>query len=236
LPLKKIVYVGAAIALPKSRDGQPGDGSLSYIEPPKDKNPYLQVKWAQDAMALRFAQEGMPVVIGVPSMTFGEYDPGNSTGRFVLEMANHTFPGYVSGERNVVYAGDAGRGLVRVCEDGRPGERYLITGENLTVQQLMSKIAFVTGVPEPRSIFLAVAKIMSEWQTLRYQYLHGPVPTVSTSAIAVMSSGQYLNGSRAERELGYRPEVPIDDAIRRTLEWFKAQKMIRPYSNATKAI
>jgi dihydroflavonol-4-reductase len=44
LPLKKIVYVGAAIALPKSRDGQPSDGSQSYLQPPKDKNPYLQVK------------------------------------------------------------------------------------------------------------------------------------------------------------------------------------------------
>jgi dihydroflavonol-4-reductase len=228
LPLKKIVYVGAAIALPKSRDGQPGDGSQSYIKPPKDKNPYLQVKWAQDAMALGFAHEGMPVVIGIPSMTFGEYDPGNSTGRFVLEMANRTFPGYVSGKRNVVYAGDAGRGLVRVCEDGRPGERYLITGENLTVQQLMAKIAFATGVPEPKAIPLAVAKIVSEWQTLRYRYLHGPVPKVSASAIAVMSSGQYLDGSKAERELGYRPEVSIDDAIRRTLEWFQAQRMIRP--------
>jgi len=236
LPLKKIVYVGAAIALPKSRDGQPSDGSQSYLKPPKDKNSYLQVKWAQDAMALRFAGEGMPVVIGVPSMTFGEYDPGNSTGRFVLEMANRTFPGYVSGKRNVVYAGDARRGLVRVCEDGPPGERYLITGENLTVQQLMAKIASATGAPEPKAIPLAGAKLLSEWQTLRYKYLHGPVPKVSASAIAVMSSGQYLDGSKAERDLGYRPEVSIDEAIRRTLEWFKAQRMVQPNSNSAKAI
>jgi dihydroflavonol-4-reductase len=227
VPLKKIVYVGAAIALPKSHDGEPSDGSQSYLKPPKDKNSYLQVKWAQDAAALRFAHEGMTVVIGIPSMTFGEYDPGNSTGRFVLEMANRTFPGYVSGKRNVVYAGDAGRGLVRVCEDGRPGERYLITGENLTVQQLMATIALATGAPEPKAIPLTAARIVSVWQTLRYKYLHGPIPQVSASAIAVMSSGQYLDGSKAERDLGYRPEVSIDEAIRRTLEWFKAQRMVQ---------
>jgi dihydroflavonol-4-reductase len=206
-PLKKIVYVGAAIALPKSPDGQPSDGSESYLKPPRDRNSYLQVKWTQDAMALRLAHEGAPVVIGVPSMTFGEYDPGHSTGRFVLDMANRTFPGYVSGKRNVVYAGDAGRGLVRVCEDGRPGERYLITGENLTVQQLMAKIAVATGAPVPRAIPLVGAKLLSQWQTIRYKYLSGQVPEVSASAIAVMSSGQYLDGSKAERELGYRPET-----------------------------
>jgi dihydroflavonol-4-reductase len=228
LPLKKIVYVGAAIALPKSLDGQASNGSQSYLQPPKDKNPYLQVKWAQDAMALWSAHEGMPVVIGIPSMTFGEYDPGNSTGRFVLGMANRTFPGYVAGKRNVVYAGDAGRGLVRVCEDGLPGERYLITGENLTMEQLMAKIALATGASEPKAIPLAVAKLLSGWQTVRHKYLHGPVPKISASAIAVMSSGQYLDGSKTERGLGYRPEVSIDEAIRRTLEWFKAQRMIQP--------
>jgi dihydroflavonol-4-reductase len=90
------------------------------------------------------------VVVGIPSMTFGEYDPGNSTGSFVIEMANRTLPSYVAGKRNVVYAGDAGRGLVRVCEDGHPGERYLICGENLTMQQLMAKMLRLQGLPNPR--------------------------------------------------------------------------------------
>jgi len=135
--------------------------------------------------------------------------------------------GYVAGKRNVVYAGDAGRGLVRVCEDGHPGERYLICGENLTMQQLMAKIAAVTGAPEPREIPLAAAKLVSAWQTFKYKHLHGPAPKVSPSAIAVMSSGQYLDGSRATRELGYRPEVSVDEAIRRALEWFRSQGKVK---------
>ncbi len=225
--LKKVVYVGAAIALPRSSDGKPSDGSQSYQERPHNQNAYLQVKWAQDTLARQKAAEGMPVVVGIPSMTFGEYDPGNSTGSFVIEMANRTLPGYVAGKRNVVYAGDAGRGLVRVCEDGHPGERYLICGENLTMQQLMAKIATVTGAPEPKEIPLAAAKLVSAWQIFKYKYLHGPVPKVSPSAIAVMSSGQYLDGSKATRELGYRPEVSVDEAIRRTFKWFRSQGKVK---------
>jgi nucleoside-diphosphate-sugar epimerase len=132
------------------------------------------VKWAQDALALAKTRGGLPVVIGIPSMTFGEYDPGNGTGRFMLEMADGTFPGYVAGNRNVIYAGDAGRGLVRVSEDGIVGERYLLTGENLTMQQLMSLIADVTGgKPQPKEIPLRIAKLVSDLQTLRYKYLNG---------------------------------------------------------------
>ncbi len=226
LPLRKIVYVGAAIALPKAANGKPADGSEEYLSQPKDQNPYLQVKWSLDAMARTKAKEGLPVTIGIPSMTFGEYDPGNGTGRFILEMANGTFPGYVAGNRNVVYAGDAGRGLVRVAEDGAPGERYLLTGENLTMKQLTAMIAEVTGTPQPKEIPLIAAKLVSSLQTLRYKYLNGLAPKVSSSAIAVMSSGQFLDGSKAERELGYSPEISVREAIRRTFEWFKSQHMI----------
>src|SRR5258707_12425721 len=138
----------------------------------------------------------MPVVVGIPSMTFGEYDPGNTTGSFVIEMANRTLPGYVDGNRNVVYAGDAGRGLVRVCEDGHPDERYLICGENLTMQQLMANIAAVTAAPQPKEIPRAAANLVSAWQIFKYKHLHGPVPKVSPSAIAVMSAGQDLYAAK----------------------------------------
>src|SRR5258708_8230598 len=90
--LKKVVYVGAAIALPRSSDGKPSDGSQSYPERPHNQNAYLQVKWAQDTLARQKAAEGMPVSVGIPSMTFGEYDPANSTGGFLIQMPNLTLP------------------------------------------------------------------------------------------------------------------------------------------------
>jgi dihydroflavonol-4-reductase len=166
------------LALFRGSDGKPSDGSQSYPERPHNQNAYLQVKWAQDTLARQKATEGMPVVVGIPSMTFGEYDPGDSTGSLVIEMANRTLPGYVAGKRNVVYARDAGRGLVRVCEDGHAGECYLICGENLTMQQLMAKIATVTGAPEPKEIPRAAAKLVSAWQIFKYKHFRGSVPKV----------------------------------------------------------
>ncbi len=225
--LKKIVYLGGAIALRRHPNGEPGDETLEYAGQPGDKNPYLQVKWAMDAQARRKAREGLPVVIGIPTMTFGDRDPGSTTGRLIIEIANRTLPGYVRGKRNVIYAGDAGAGLVRVCEDGRPGERYLLTGSNVTMDELVAKIAQLAGVPAPRAIPLPVAKAVAAVQALRYQYRKGPLPKVDATAVAVMSAGQFVNGAKAERELDFRAQTSLEEAIMRTLQWFRQNGQIK---------
>lgn len=219
-PLKKIVYLGGAIALPKHPQGKPGHADLRYAQQPNNKNPYLQVKWAMDELALKQAEQGLPVVIGIPSMTFGEFDYGPTTGQLVTEIANQTLPAYVAGERNVIYAGDAGRGLLACAEHGRPGQRYLLTGANTNMDQLVELISQIADTPAPKAAPLMAAKAINQLQTLRY-HLGGPVPKVSATALAVMSAGQHLDGHKAEQELGFKATLPTEDALKRTLAWFR---------------
>jgi nucleoside-diphosphate-sugar epimerase len=160
-------------------------------------------------------------------MTVGDLDPGNTTGRLVIETANRTIAGYVNGKRNVMYAGDAGRGLVLACEKGVPGERYLLTGENLTMSDLMGRIASLADTRSPPPIPLGLARAMAWWQELRFRLLAGPIPRVSATAIAIMSQGQYLSGTKAKRELGFESRVSVDEAIERALRWFRLQRAIR---------
>lgn len=222
LPLKKIVYLGGAIALRKNPSGEPGDETCSYPGEPDNKNPYVQVKWAMDAQALAQAKAGLPVAVGIPTMTFGEYDVGPSTGRFIVELAKGTLPGYVQGRRNVIYAGDAGLGLVRVVEDGRVGERYLLTGYNTDMTELLGIMGRLSSKPVPQSNPLWLVRAVGAVQALRYRHLKGPVPVVSDTAVAVMSAGQHLSGAKAEKELGFKASVGVEDAITRALLWFRA--------------
>jgi dihydroflavonol-4-reductase len=219
--LRKVVYVGGAIALARHPGGEPGDETMDYPGEPPSTNPYARVKWALDAQARAKARAGLPVVIGIPTMTFGEYDYGPTTGRLIVEIANRTLPGYVAGNRNVIYAGDAGRGLVRMCEQGRPGERYLLAGQNTSMAELVAKIADAAGAAVPRAIPLPLARTVSAVQTARYRWLKGPVPRVDATAIAVMSAGQFVNGAKAQRELGFTASTTLDHAIGRALAWFR---------------
>lgn len=218
--LKKIVYLGGAIALQKRDDGSPADEHDEYQQAPSNKNPYLQAKWAMDNQAIQKAQQGLPVVIGIPSMSFGEFDYGPSTGQLLVGVANQTLPGYVQGKRNVIYAGDAGLGLVLACEKGQAGERYLFTGTNISMDELVAIMSRICGKPKPKTLPLAVAKLVSKIQTFKYKRLKGDLPKVSDTAIAVMSSGQFLNGNKARKELGFEATHSLDDTIAKAYTWF----------------
>lgn len=224
--LQKIVYLGASIALPKAPKGQLGDAELRYQNPPRNKNPYLQAKWAMDELALQQAEKGLPVVIGIPSMTFGEFDYGPSTGQLITEIANGGLKAYVRGDRNVVYAGDAGRGLLACAERGRPGQRYLITGDNTNMDTLVAEIARLSQQATPKPAPLAVAKLLNQLQTAAYK-LGGPLPKISSTAIAVMSAGQHLDGEKAAQELGYQAQFSYQQALAKAYSWFQQQHYVQ---------
>jgi dihydroflavonol-4-reductase len=220
----RIVYLGGAIALPLRPDSAPADGTERYASAPASTNPYLRAKWAMDELALQKAGRGHPVVIAIPSMSFGEHDPGVTTGRFIHGIASGQVKQYVNGKRNVVYAGDAGRGLVLALERGLRGQRYLLTGSNTSMQELTGLIAQQAGMAPPRAVPLLAALALGRWQKARWRWFKGPLPEVSDTAIAVMSAGQHLDGSRS-KAIGYEPQSGLPDTVARALAWFKHQRM-----------
>lgn len=223
----KIVYLGAAIALPKDIEGKPGNAGLIYTERPSNKAPYVQVKWEMDRIAREKAKEGLPIIITIPSMCFGEYDYAPSTGRLIVEVANNTLPAYIKGKRNVIYAGDAGVGIILACEKGRVGERYLFTGTNVSMDELIKLIAKAANTLAPEKVIpLPLAKLLSKLQEAKYKLLGGELPKLSSTAIAVMASGQFLDGSKAVSELGFKPTLNLEQTIERTITWFKANGYI----------
>ncbi len=225
--LKKALYLGGSITIPKSKEGIANEESV-YATSPTNKSAYVQVKWLMDKMAREAGEAGIPIVIGIPSMTFGEYDYGPSTGRIITNTVNQTLPGFVDGNRNVVYAGDAARGLLLACLHGKIGERYLITGENISMEDLIAKILSKKGIDTmPKKVPLGVAKLISKIKMIKYRYFNSELPLLDDTAIAVMSAGQFLNGDKAKNELGYQPETSIDEAIRKTIEWFKTNGYIK---------
>lgn len=219
--IQKALYLGGSIAIPKSVDGI-GTEEGVYEEAPNNKSAYVQVKWLMDAMAREAGKKGIPIVIGIPSMTFGEYDFGPSTGRIITNVVNDTLPGYVNGNRNIVYAGDAGRGLLLACLHGKIGERYLITGENIAMEDLIKTILKVAKKDTmPKQVSLGLAKILSKIKTTKYKLFGGEVPLLNDTAIAVMSAGQFLDGSKSAKELGYKPTLNAEQMITQTLQWFQ---------------
>jgi dihydroflavonol-4-reductase len=221
LKLHRIVFIGSVVAVALDPEGKPATEALVYSEAPRDRTPYLQIKWALDADARAAATRGLPTVVGIPGMCLGEYDQGPTTGRLIVEVLNRRLPGFVHGKRNVVYTGDAGVGMVLAAESGRIGERYLFAGTNITLAELIAKVAQLGSVPVPRfGISPRLGRFLARVLEAKYRWFGGAMPQLNSTAIAV-SSGQFLDGRKAQDELGFRAQVSLDEAIERAIRWFR---------------
>ena len=218
----RAMYLGSPTVIPVNKNGL-GNEELYYDEMSPGAAPYNHVKWLMDKMAREAAQQdNLPVTIGMPPMTFGEYDYKPTTGRFIIDLAKQKLPAYIKGKGNVIYAGDAGRGLLAVAEKGRAGERYLIIGQNTDTTEVVRSICEISGVPElKKTLPLKLARLISKAQETKYVLFKGNPPQLSSTAIAVLSGGQHLSGEKARNELNYHPEVEIKDAIQRAYRWFQ---------------
>ena len=123
---------------------------------------------------------------------------------------------------NLVDVKVCARGHVAALEKGRSGERYILGGENLTLKQILDKLGKITGLPSPKiklPYFFAFATgVIDEAITGR---LLGREPRATVDAVRMGKKMMFASSYKAESELGWKI-VPVDDALRRAVEWFQA--------------
>jgi dihydroflavonol-4-reductase len=105
---------------------------------------------------------------------------------------------------------------------GQPGHRYILGGENLTLKQILDKMAAITGLPSPTvKIPVAVAAtyaFFEEWITGR---IRGKEPRATLEEVMMGRKKMYASSAHAQQELGFRI-APVYPAMRAAIEWFRA--------------
>ncbi len=183
---------------------------------------YKRSKWLAEQEALAAAREGLPVVIVNPTAPVGARDvKPTPTGQTVLDFLRGRMPAYVDTGLNIVDAADAAVGHCLACEHGRPGERYILGSENLTLKQIFEILSRLTGRPAPRlRLPWAAAFAAAAADTLRAR-LTGSPPRAPLDAVRMARKKMWVSSAKAERELGFSP-APAEAALRHAVEWFQA--------------
>ena len=184
--------------------------------------PYKRSKFMAEQVAIEAAHSGLDVVIVNPSTPVGECDiKPTPSGRIVVDFLKKKFPAYVDTGLNLVDVKECARGHISALEKGRSGERYILGGENLTLKQILDKLAAITGLPSPRirvPYVLALATgVVDELVTGR---IRGREPRATIDAVRMGRKKMFVSSAKAERELGWKI-VPVDDALRRAVDWFR---------------
>jgi len=184
---------------------------------------YKRSKFMAEQLVIEAARGGQDVVIVNPTTPIGERDiKPTPTGRIVVDFLKRKFPAYVDTGLNLVDVKDCASGHLLAMDKAVAGERYILGGENLTLKQILDKLAALTGLPSP-SIRLpyAVAYATGVVDTLVTGTLRKQEPRVTLDSVRMGRKKMFVTSAKAERELGWSPG-PVDGALRRAVEWFRA--------------
>lgn len=221
--VRRVVYTSSVATIGFSSNGRVADEG-SPVELADMIGHYKRSKFMAEQVALEAGRGGQEVVIVNPSTPIGEMDiKPTPTGRIVVDFLKKKFPAYVDTGLNLVDATECARGHILALEKGRPGERYILGGENLTLKEILDKLAAITGLPSPRvkvPYFMALATgVVDEMVTGR---LRGKEPRATIDAVRMGRKKMFVSSAKAERELGWTI-VPVDGALRRAAAWFRAK-------------
>ena len=186
---------------------------------------YERSKHAAERVLLNEA-DGLDVVSVNPSSVQG---PGRSTGtgRIFLAAANGRLPLLFDTQISLVDIDDCARGHLLAAERGVTGQRYVLSGATLSMKKAMRLLSRATG-RRHRSWYVTPGVVKGVGAIAEWAYqLTGRQPSFCREAARVMLHGHRYDGSRASRELGLI-YTPIEDTIRRSLDWFEEQGLLSP--------
>jgi dihydroflavonol-4-reductase len=219
--VRRVIYTSTVATIGFTANGKLADEDSPVAERAMIGH-YKRSKFQAEQVAIEAAKSGANVVMVNPSAPVGEQDiKPTPTGRIVLDFIRRKFPAYVETGLNLVDVVEVARGHIAAMEKARPGERYILGGENLTLKQVLDKLAAITGIPSPTiKLPYSVALLSGIVDTAFTGILLGREPRVTLDAVRMGRKKMWVSSAKAERDLGWRI-VPVDDALRRAVEWFR---------------
>lgn len=215
--VERCVYTSSSAALPPAADARPATE--------RDWASGRHTTWSYHASKLAGERAALTAPIQVTSvLPTAPIGPGDRrptpTGRIIVDLLRGRMPATLGGGMNIVPVEDVAAAHVLALERGRPGERYIAGGVNLTLAEFWRLIARAAGMPE-RTFRLpyAIAVVAARLDAVRVR-VTGGVPAVPLEGVQMGRMHMYSSSEKAEQDLGYRPSS-ADDAIARAVRWYR---------------
>ena len=221
--VERIVYTSSVATLGLNADGTPADEETPTSIDDMIGH-YKKSKFLAEAEVRALAQQGLPVVIVNPSGPVGPRDiRPTPTGRMIADAAAGRMPAFVDTGLNIVHVDDVAIGHRLAFERGTVGERYILGGENMSLKEILTEIAAITGRRPPRiclphNLVLPIAYLAVAWARLSKT----SEPLVTVDGVRLAKKCMFFSSAKAVRELGYHPR-PAREALRDAVAWFQAK-------------
>ena len=220
--VRRVIYTSSVATMGFGNNGRLTDEN-SPVRVSNMIGDYKRSKFLAEQLVLEAGRGGENVVMVNPTTPVGERDiKPTPSGQIVVDFLRRKFPAYVDTGLNLVDVIDCAEGHLLAMEKARPGERYILGGENLTLKQILDKLGAISGLPSPKiELPYAVAYATGVVDTLVTGKLRKREPRVTLDSVRMGRKKMFVSSAKAERELEWTPG-PVDDALRRAVVWFRA--------------
>ena len=229
--VKRLVYVSSVHAIPEPDKDIPIK-EVSRFDPAAVKGRYAKTKAAATQLVLNAAKNGLDAVVVHPSGVIGPYEHTLSNiGQMIVDTLNGSLHAYIDGKYNFVDVRDVARGIRLAADRGKSGECYILSGEVVTVKEMLDTITRAAGIlPVRTKLPYWLAQVTAPLSELYYKCRHQK-PLYTPYAIYTLHTNCNFDCSKAEHELGYRyrsAAKSLQDTVLWMIENQKAKPSRRP--------
>ncbi len=220
--VKKVVHTSSCVTMKEGRERI----NESNIHRSPYSAPYTFTKYQGEMVAYEYGARGLPVTVLNPTIVYGPRDTHTLGEFFKLHLKPKIrLISFLDSPCNLVYVKDAASAQILAMEKGRPGHKYLIGGEEVTLIEFLKKLDEATGTRRP---IIHVPEWLIELGVEivpRLYALFGKKFTVMRAQVEAMQRGTAVDFTKARTELGI-PVTPLDVGIRETVQWYKQQGIL----------
>jgi dihydroflavonol-4-reductase len=180
---------------------------------------YTRSKMLAEQKALQAAASGFPVVIANPTMPIGPHGGNLTPPTLMLQhFLGRRIQIYLNFVMNLVDVRDVATGLCLIMERGQRGQRYILGGENISLQKLL---AMVDVIRDRSALRIPIPAMIAQMSAATLEFIadhvtHGP-PAATVEGVRIALRSKALSIERARHELGYTPR-PISVALKEAVQ------------------
>lgn len=184
---------------------------------------YKRSKRDAETMALGYVSRGLPLVVVNPSAPIGPWDrKPTPTGKLIVDFMLGRMPAYVDTGLNIVHVHDVAVGHVLAAEKGRIGDRYILGNRNMSLAEILTTLATLTGKPAPRiRIPYGIAYAAGLASTMIADRITRRPPAIAVEAVRMAKYKMFFSSAKAITELGL-PQTRVEHAFLDALDWFSS--------------
>jgi len=218
--VERIIYTSTVgcIGMPPGKQGD--ENSPVSIEDMTGH--YKRSKWLAEQVALEKAQaDGAPIIIVNPTAPIGDHDwKPTPTGKIIVDFLANRLPAFVDTGLNLVDARDVAKGHILAADKGKPGERYILGCEDLTLEQILQRLAKIANRPTPKVKLPYMVAYAAGFISTGIANITGKEPMAPLEGVRMARKKMFVTHAKATRELGFQPGS-VDTALERAIQWFQ---------------